>query len=509
VEEASPLSNESNVIVLSVEGMSCAVCTGRVERGLLQVPGVTTAFVSLATHRAEVGYSSDCKADSLALDCQEAVRKSGYPCQILSSGNSSPMTLQDNAKTLENAKHSELKSWRNLLCLSLVLLFPMLYIQRDMMHMMKDQEQSHHLPTSSSTSGDDGMDPSSIMHNNYHLSTPMGRYMLYTAVLSTLIQFFVGHRYYKAAWKAGTDFGMDFLVVLGTTASYVYSIFVWMWLLVESHTQVAPDNTQLEPTFETGAMLLTFVTFGKFLEAYAKGKTSSALEALMRLQPQWASRVVSGMEGFVEYVSDNDDDDGKNETESQGPNNTSINLSALETEEISSWDVQIGDYLKVLPGARIPADGVIVALSSRGNDTSSPKSASDCTGQQRAVAYIDESAFSGEPFPVPKSIGDSVYGSSVNQLTVLVIRVTATGSNSVLAKIVRLMEDAQRHKAPIQALADRIASIFAPAVMGLAFLTFVMWLLLNYEAETTGERFFLAFLSAISVIVVACPCALG
>jgi len=149
-----------------------------------------------------------------------------------------------------------------------------------------------------------------------------------------------------------------------------------------------------------------------------------------------------------------------------------------------------------------------VALSSNNTSQQRQKTLDDAPVQ--AVAYIDESAFSGEPFPVPKAIGEHVYGSSVNQLTVLVIRVTATGSNSVLAKIVRLMEDAQRHKAPIQALADQIANIFAPAVMGLSVITFLLWVILQDSKEKSNqERLFLAFLSAISVVVVACPCALG
>lgn len=537
--------NNANVIILSVEGMSCAVCTGKVERCLLKVPGVTTAFVSLATHRAELSYATNAGSsnnpegeattiptvDQIALDAQVAVQTLGYPSDILSAGNASPMTLEDNAKTLEDAKHSELKAWRNLLILAVVLLLPMLCVKRHMAHLM----MVHHSTTTgggSSVDDDDDDGNKGTMARDYSLSTSLGEAMLVMAILSTISQFVVGHRYYKAAWNAGRDFGMDFLIVLGTTSSYVYSVGVWLWLLA-SHTQVAPDDSSLEPTFGTGAMLLTFVTFGKFLEAYAKGKTSSALEALMKLQPSWASRIVSGMEAWTDTtiatiaapMSTSIHQD--NNEEEQPP----LQIPALEVEEIATMDVKIGDYLRVLPGARIPADGVIVALSSTTASPASPKSlasahsyetASDSSSRggggfdssshpqsYQPVAFIDESAFSGEPFPVPKMVGDSVYGSSVNQLTVIIVRVTATGSNSVLAKIVRLMEDAQRHKAPIQALADQIASIFAPSVMGLAMITFIMWLILDSDADSNQERFFLAFLSAISVVVVACPCALG
>lgn len=510
-------NDDPNVIVLSVEGMSCAVCTGRVERALMQVPGLTSAFVSLATHRAEVTFDRDEETDveGLAEASQNAIQQSGYPCEILSAGQGNNMTLQENVKTLEDAKHSELKAWRNLLILAVCLLAPMLYLKRLMAHMLKEEDfESHHSTTSSSTTNynnstteaDDDVMPG-MSTKDYHLSTCMGQYMLLMAILSTLSQTLVGYRYYKAAWKAGWDFGMDFLIVLGTTSSYVYSVGVWLWLMVQSHTQVAPDDTTLEPTFGTGAMLLTFVTFGKFLEAYAKGKTSSALEALMKLQPQWASRINGGLEGWEDSTLDaalaTDVEDDRDQKPPQ-----EIQWAALDTEEVDTSSVKVGEYVRVLPGARIPTDGVIVALSS---STTSPgeKSLDKPATEAPAVAYIDESAFSGEPFPVPKSIGEHVYGSSVNQLTVLVIRVTATGSNSVLAKIVRLMEDAQRNKAPIQALADQIASIFAPAVMGLAVITFLLWVILDSNAESTQERVFLAFLSAISVVVVACPCALG
>jgi len=376
------------------------------------------------------------------------------------------------------------------------------------------------------------------MVSDYSIGSSMGNAMAIMALFSTLSQTLVGYRYYKAAWNAGRDFGMDFLIVLGTTSSYGYSVGIWMWLLLApAQEQIVTSGTTydtLEPTFGTGAMLLTFVTFGKFLEAYAKGKTSSALEALMKLQPTWASRVVSGMEGWTDYTinrSSSNNNSNNNVADLQQSDDGSgediaLQLSALETEELSAWDIKIGDYVRVLPGARIPADGVIVALSSTTSSSnrldkkgfSTPKSASDAVetaksaylerSAPQAVAFVDESAFSGEPFPVAKAVGDSVYGSSVNQLTVIVVRVTATGSNSVLSKIVRLMEDAQRHKAPIQAFADRIASIFAPSVMGLALLTFVTWVILDSN-ESSQERFFLAFLSAISVVVVACPCALG
>jgi cation transport ATPase len=216
--------------------------------------------------------------------------------------------------------------------------------------------------------------------------------------------------------------------------------------------------------------------------------------------------------------------------------------------------VRVGDFLLILPGGRVPADGKLVFMDSIGSwsgrveggdnhDGSAPKNGVDGV----CCAYIDESAFSGEPFPVAKRQGDAVYGASVNQTSVILVRVTATGSATVLARVVRLVDEAQGNKAPIQAQAggfslkyddrrprlspfvkphpvtslliyrsptlkntDRIASIFAPCVMMLSMITFICWVsLLSESSGSIEERFVTALMSAISVIVVACPCALG
>ena len=169
---------------------------------------------------------------------------------------------------------------------------------------------------------------------------------------------------------------------------------------------------------------------------------------------------------------------------------TDTNVNGLRTEEVELTEVKVGDHLLVLPGSRVPTDSVLVARDGPGSSS-----------------YVDESAFTGEPFPVAKSPGDSLYGSSCNQLSVLLVRVTATGSETALARIVRLVEDAQGNQPPVQAVADYVASIFAPSVLTLALITFGAWAGLNTGVDTQ-ERFFVALMSAISVMVVACPCAL-
>ena len=245
-------------------------------------------------------------------------------------------------------------------------------------------------------------------------------------------------------------------------------------------------DMDLDPTFATGPMLFTFVSLGKFLEAYAKGKTASALQTLMELQPQLALRVTN-TEQLREVTT------GTNDKKNPIPGSLSIpekpiDIASLQTEEVSASNVRAGDYLYVLPGARIPADGELVA-----------------TSDNTAQAYVDESALSGEPFPVAKGIGGLVFGATVNQLSTLVIRVTASGNSTVLAKIVHLMETAQSQKAPIQAQADKIACVFAPVVLCLSAATLIGWLVFFHGPD----KVFLAIMSSISVIVAACPCALG
>ena len=427
----------SRTIVLAVGGMSCAVCTGRVESSLLQTPGVVDASVILSTQRALAGFLDDYQRDQVAEACCDSVERAGYSCHVVEQSHD----LRKDAQQLEQARQEESSHWRSLLILSSTLSIPMVFLMTGLVQISPE-------------------------------GVPSGNQWI-LCILSSVIQYRVGRRYYTAAWKGWTNgrvLGMDFLIVLGTTAGYVYSIILFLTQLFTGHT------TEMKPTFMTNAMLLTFVTFGKFLESYARGKTADAVHKLMELQPTVAHRVVGPV-----------GDEG----------NDGLDISALKTEEALISDIQPGDYVRVLPGGSIPADGVLVAVSSKSSG-----------GYEVSEAFIDESAFSGEPFPVNKRIGDSVHGSTINQLSALVIRVTASGSDTFLSKIVRLVEDAQRHKAPIQAYADRLASVFAPAVVGVACITFVAWFFLG-NSTTLGGRFGAALMSSISVIVVACPCALG
>jgi len=460
-----------NEIVLQVRGMSCAVCTGRVERALQQVlladddhddSSNCRVMVVLANGTAVVEFADGTSFDrqSVTAQCVDAVKAAGYECREVPSSTDGQhsSTLHDAAEQLEEAVVSEWKAWRTLLIAAVCLTIPL---------MMVDKRYRREKEFLSQTS--------SMMHWN------LLRLLIVECILSSCVQFGVGKRFYIAAYHGWCDsvLGMDFLVCLGTTASYVYSVIILFLTFVRCLTPESHSTLPLDPTFTTGAMLLSFVTLGKFLESFAKGKTASALHTLMELQPLFAFRVITEDAQQIDSATA-----------------SSIDLASLPVEEVSMTEIKVGDLLRVFPGSRVPTDGILVAISATTTDTNK-----GLNGKQEQ-AFIDESALSGEPFPVAKSVGDQVTGSTVNQLAVLLVRVTAVGEATALSKIVRLMERAQREKAPIQAYADRIACVFAPAVLVLSALTFTAWLAFNHHISAE-ERFFWAFTSAISVIVVA------
>ncbi|BDA40669.1 probable copper-transporting ATPase HMA5 [Coccomyxa sp. Obi] len=282
---------------------------------------------------------------------------------------------------------------------------------------------------------------------------------------STPVQFYIGWRFHIGAWRAIRNgrANMDVLVSLGTNASYLYS----MISILHHHFMNHHVDGQYRPTdfFETSAMLITFILLGKYLEASAKGKTSEAIGALLNLTPPTA-------------VLLEDDSNGKAETEREVP-------TAL---------IHRGDRLKVLPGARMPVDGLVLSGKS----------------------HADESMLTGEAEPVLKAEGDAVIGGTMNLGGALQVRATRVGKDTALAQIVKLVEAAQMSKAPIQAFADYVSSIFVPIVVTLAIFTCLCWYVAGrygwfpQEWLPAGHNHFLfALLFGIAVLVIACPCALG
>jgi len=489
------------IATFHVGGMSCAVCAGSVERHFLSVGAAPTArsataggdnaendnggnvrskvlraAVSLPTNTARVTFSDISSSTStydnklalmkayrsLAEECAATLTKGGYACEILnvqvSQSSTNPTaagaggadewggtssSLLDGAARMERTRREELHQWKIALLTSLIFTIPLAVIHFASM----PTTDKMNIPTDD----DSWMSPAMKDSMMFLLATP--------------VQFGVGRRYYMSAYRGlihGCTLGMDFLVALGTSAAYLYSTFVFFYQRI---AEMNPNNNvdpvmKLTPTFETGAWLITFVTLGKYLEAYARGKTAGALQTLMELQPVSATRVILSQEVMDEL---NNKLDGVQKLKEGGEIRhdlpvilSKIDLNSIPTEESDISEIRVGDYLLVLPGGRIPTDCILVARegcgkikSGHGDDNTSSLNESKGGG----YAYIDESAFSGEPFPVAKRPGDLVYGASVNQLSVILVRVTATGEATALSRIVRLVDEAQGNRAPIQAQA--------------------------------------------------------
>jgi P-type Cu+ transporter len=260
--------------------------------------------------------------------------------------------------------------------------------------------------------------------------------------LATPVQFYVGWQYYVGAYKALRNgaANMDVLIAMGTTVAYVYSVAVLIALTLG--TNALGDHVY----FETAAVIIVLIVLGKYLEARAKGQTSEAIKKLMGLRAKTARVVRNGAEADVPID-----------------------------------DVRVGDVVIVRPGEKIPVDGLVVD----GKST------------------VDESMLTGESLPVAKTPGASVIGATINKQGLLRFEATKVGKETALAQIIRLVEEAQGSKAPIQKLADQVSAVFVPVVIGIALLTFLAWLFIG------GAGFTTALINLVAVLVIACPCALG
>ncbi len=274
----------------------------------------------------------------------------------------------------------------------------------------------------------------------------------YVGILSLLltipVQFIVGAGFYKGMWASLRlkTFNMDSLVAIGTSAAFFYSLFNLIWYFAKTGSLLGLGGKIPELYFETAAFLITFVVLGKWLEKRTKGKTSEAIKKLMGLQPKTARVIRAGI-----------------------------------SQDIAIEAVVKGDVVIVRPGEKIPVDGKIISGHSA----------------------VDEAMITGESLPVEKNVGDLVIGGTVNKLGSFEFEATRVGSETALARIITLVEEAQGSKAPIQGLADKIAAIFVPTVISLAIITFLLWYFL------LGATLSFALMAFTAVIVIACPCALG
>ncbi len=376
------MAAEVDFLDLKIEGMTCASCVARVERALLKVPGVESATVNLATETATVVAAGDVREAAIA-----AIHKAGYEASAKEAEKPVAPEHGLDRGTLE-------------LAAAAILTAPLV------------------VPMVAGLFGAHWMLPAWLQW-----------------LLATPVQFVVGARFYRSAWKAlaARAGNMDLLVAIGTSAAYGLSVYL---ALVE-------DTAHLY--FEASAVVITLVRAGKWLEERAKRQTTEAIRALSALRPETARVLRDGAEQVVPVAA-----------------------------------VRVGDLVVVLPGDRIPVDGEVT----------------------EGRSHVDESLVTGEGLPVAKAMGSRITGGSVNAEGRLVARTVAVGAESTLARIIRAVESAQAAKAPIQRLVDRVSEIFVPAVVAVAFVTFLAWGLGtgNWEA---------AVLNAVAVLVIACPCALG
>ncbi|MEK4884790.1 heavy metal translocating P-type ATPase [Bacillus sp. FSL W8-0223] len=386
-------------VTLDIEGMTCAACATRIEKGLNRMEGVTSATVNLATNSAVVEYNEGILSVG---DILEKIKKLGYKGQIRNEE-------QDHAGRREEL----LKQKKRQLTISIILSLPLLYTM------------IAHLPV------DLGLPLPHILMNPW-----------FQLLLATPVQFYIGGPFYLGAYRAlrNKSANMDVLVALGTSAAYFYSLY-------EAFKTLANPEYMPKLYFETSAVLITLVLVGKYFETLAKGRTTEAISKLLSLQAKEALVIRNGQEVKV----------------------------PLE-------EVVIGDTILVKPGEKIPVDGTVIA----------------------GVSSVDESMITGESIPVDKKEGDSVIGATMNTNGVLTIRAEKVGKETALANIIKIVEEAQGSKAPIQRMADVISGIFVPIVVGISVVAFMLWYFMVAPGDLPK-----ALEVAIAVLVIACPCALG
>jgi P-type Cu+ transporter len=390
---------------LPIEGMTCASCVNRVERFLSKTPGVVEANVNLATEQARVQFDPAVVGRN---ELVQAVQAAGYDVRAQQLA-AEQTAIIDETDSLAVERAIEQRQ------LAIQAVFS-LAVGLGMMALM--------------------FWPARIL--------PMEQLNLLFVIPASIVQFWAGRRFYQAAWRAArhASANMSTLVVLGTSAAWVYSTIVAFWPELVMTAGIEPVTY-----YDSAAVIIGLVLTGRWLEARAKAQTAGAVRRLVGMQAKTA-RVLR--------------DDAE--------------------VDIPIEEVQPGDLLRVRPGERVPVDGRVV----EGGST------------------IDESMLTGESMPVVKAVGDEVIGATVNGSGSFIFRATRVGRDTMLAQIVRLVQEAQGSKAPIQRLADTVTGYFVPVVLVIALVTFGIWMAFGPEPRLT-----FALISFITVLIIACPCAMG
>ncbi len=394
------MSPQAERLTLPVRGMHCAACVGKVERALTSVPGVDEATVNLATEKATVTFDST-RTDVTRL--QDAVARAGY--ELVEPREAAGQTPDRE----QSAREETQRRARSKFVVGAILSVPI--VIGSMVEVFPWAPAWLHNP-----------------------------WLLWA--LATPVQFWVGFEFHAGFLRdlRHRTASMSTLVSIGTNAAYFFSLAVTLW----PHVFMPAGGMTY---YETGAVVITLVVLGRWLEARARGRTSEAIRRLVSLAPRTARIVREGRE-----------------------------------LDVPTTEVGVGDLVRIRPGERIPVDGVVL----------------------EGASTIDESMLTGESLPVEKTAESRVVAGSVNQTGALLFRATHVGSETTLARIVRLVEDAQASRAPIQRLADRVAAVFVPIVLVIAGATCLAWLAFGPE-----PRLPMALTTAVAVLVIACPCAMG
>ncbi|KAH0452933.1 hypothetical protein IEQ34_017257 [Dendrobium chrysotoxum] len=492
-----------SVCCIRIKGMACTSCSESVERSLLMVDGVKKAVVGLALEEAKVHFDPDITNPDRLI---EAIEDTGFGANLISSGDdvnkvylkvegihsqNDAVLVQSSLEAMEGVNHVEFDAVGQKVT---VTYDPDLTGPRSIIHCI---EKAGHSPGLFLVSLYSAPKPREMerqhqvrVYRNQFLwsclfSVPVFLFSmvlpmlppygdwLYTKIFNDLtigmllrwffcspVQFIIGWRFYVGSYHAlrqGSS-NMDVLVAMGTNTAYFYSLYIVLKSLT-SRTFEGQDF------FETSAMLISFILLGKYLEVIAKGKTSEALAKLADLAPETASLLIF--------------DEGDN---------------VIAETEISTQLLQRNDVIKIVPGSKVPVDGIVIS------------------GQ----SYVNESMMTGEARPIAKGPGDKVIGGTVNENGCIVVKATHVGSETALSQIVQLVEAAQLSKAPVQKLADKISRVFVPAVVVAALLAWLGWFIPGAAhlyprtwIPSGMDEFELALQFGISVLVVACPCALG
>jgi len=463
-------------VELEVQGMTCAACVGRVERGLNKLEGVESATVNLATERATVQFDAD-KTNPLAL--LERVKETGYePVTATLELGVTGMTCAACVGRVERAlkkvdgvlgagvnlateratvtylpssvRPSQLKA--AIRDAGYDVLEAQAGISREDLERQRKAEELEKLRSSVLFSAIFAV-PLLIlamlpmlwtpaMDLQMRLNSSMVFWNFVMLTLATPVQFGPGLRFYRSGWKAliSRSPDMNSLVMIGTSAAYFYSLAVTLF------PGIFPQGAR-HVYFESSAVVLTLILLGKYFEALAKGRTSEAMKKLISLGAKSARVLRLGQE-----------------------------------LELPIDEVLTGDIVTVRPGEKIPVDGTVLSGSS----------------------YVDESMISGESVPVRKLEGVKVVGGTVNQNGSLTFRAEAVGADTVLSQIIGMVEKAQGSKPAIQGLADKVVAVFTPIVLGIAALTALVWLIFGGENAVS-----FALVNTVAVLIIACPCAMG